>query len=229
MDTSVDRPGLIGRRVRNMRDKQERIAAAAARLFVRDGFEKVTVAQIAKDADIAAGTLFRYAASKAELLMMVYNEHFHTAIEVGARQAKSVDDPTAAILAMVDPVIGFASSHTGNALAYQRELLFGTEGEQYRAEGLHLVHMLQDAIASRLVARVSPTPEDASGVQQSADRAARSVFAVLQLLLARLSATTDWDAGARDELEEQVGQIVCGFLVTTCGATQFANENRTSR
>lgn len=125
---------MTGRRTRNMQDKQQRIFAAASSLFDAHGFEPVTVAQIAEAADVAAGTLFRYASSKAELLLMVYNDQFRQAIETGMRNAADIDDPSAAVFAMVAPVITEAARQPDNATAYQRELLFGSPTERFRAE-----------------------------------------------------------------------------------------------
>ncbi len=66
--------GPVGRRERNKAEKQDRIFAAAANLFEERGFDAVTTAEIAEAADVGAGTLFRYAATKGELLLMVLNE-----------------------------------------------------------------------------------------------------------------------------------------------------------
>lgn len=71
------------RRDRNMRDKRDRIFRAASELFAERGFAAVATQEISDRADVAAGTLFRYAASKSELLLMVYNEEFRAALEDG--------------------------------------------------------------------------------------------------------------------------------------------------
>ena len=60
----------VGRRVQNMRDKRERIFRAAHELFTERGFDRVTTQEISERADVATGTLFRYAASKSELLLL---------------------------------------------------------------------------------------------------------------------------------------------------------------
>ncbi|WP_308471329.1 helix-turn-helix domain-containing protein [Pseudoclavibacter sp. AY1F1] len=70
MDTQ-DRP--VGRRGRAKQDKHERIMRAAKALFTHHGISGVTTQQVADEADVAIGTLFLYAATKAELLIMVQN------------------------------------------------------------------------------------------------------------------------------------------------------------
>jgi AcrR family transcriptional regulator len=57
--------------------------AAARELFAERGVSGVTTRQIAGRADVAIGTLYRYAATKAELLIMVQNEKFAAAIDGG--------------------------------------------------------------------------------------------------------------------------------------------------
>ena len=66
----------IGRRERAERDKRERILAAAGKLFTRHGVRGVTTQQIAHRADDAIGTLYLYASTKAELLIMAQNAKF---------------------------------------------------------------------------------------------------------------------------------------------------------
>lgn len=67
-------PDRIGRRERNKLEKRSRIVAAARRLFAEQGFAETTTQQIAESADIGTGTLFLYARSKEDLLVMVFHE-----------------------------------------------------------------------------------------------------------------------------------------------------------
>lgn len=216
IEASQQRAGRsAGRRTRNMHDKQQRIFASASSLFDSRGFEAVTVAEIAETADVAAGTLFRYASSKAELLLMVYNDQFRQAIEAGMRNAAEVDDPSAAVFAMVAPVIDEAERHPANATAYQRELLFGAPTERYRSEGLDHVKRLEDAIAERLTRCRPFNGNTDTELQTNADRAARSVFAALHLLVVQPSTGTNWGGDGAHELLQQITQIVLGFLAST--------------
>lgn len=215
MSVLINEVIMTGRRTRNMQDKQQRIFAAASSLFDAHGFEPVTVAQIAEAADVAAGTLFRYASSKAELLLMVYNDQFRQAIETGMRNAADIDDASEAVFAMVAPVITEAARQPDNATAYQRELLFGSPTERFRAEGLDHVKRLEGAIAARLLRCRSSDPTTDTELQANADRAARSVFAALHLLVAQPSTGVKWGADGAHELLQQINQIVLGFLAAT--------------
>ena len=61
----------VGRRERNKQQKLDRITAAASQLLAEHGIEDVTTQQIADKADIGTGTLFLYAKTKGELLLLV--------------------------------------------------------------------------------------------------------------------------------------------------------------
>lgn len=211
--TDVTAFGGEGRRARNMRDKYVRIFDAAAGLFAEAGFEAVTTHAISERADVAAGTLFRYAASKGELLLMVYNEHLRRAIADGRMRSETVNDPAGSVVAMVEPIMMSAQQHPGNAAIYQRELLFGQASDGYRSAGLQLVTDLESAIASRLRNEVAERIDvDATALGEAALRAARSVFAVLHIQLAQPSTGVYATAEPQVELEAQIVQIVKGFL-----------------
>src|SRR5260370_33628686 len=63
-----------GRIERSKRDKLDRIKRAARKLFGRKGFEATTTREIAAAADIGAGTLFLYAGTKEDLLVLMFRE-----------------------------------------------------------------------------------------------------------------------------------------------------------
>ncbi len=93
-----------GRRERSKQDKQERIRAAAMELFALRGVSGgVTTEQIADRADIAIGTLYLYAATKAELLIMVQNQKFATAIDDGLAAAATITGTIDEVLALIRP------------------------------------------------------------------------------------------------------------------------------
>ena len=212
-------PGApAGRRERAMSDKRQRIFAAAAALFAERGFDGVSTQEIAERADVAAGTVFRYAASKAELLLMVCNRDLRHAIDDGIRDAAVRTELADAVDALVQPVLARSIRDPHTVVAYQRELLFGPATEQYRAEGLALVAELERAVAAVLVAAVPGTARgqgpDAAVLAREAQRAARTVFATLSLVLAEPSTGAHPEATPTAELRGQIAQIVRGFLAT---------------
>jgi hypothetical protein len=129
---------------------------------------------------------------------MVHNEELRAAILIGAEAAARETDPEKAVLALVEPVLARARD-SRSAAVYQRELLFGRPTERYRAEGLALVGELEQRIADRL------------GGGTEADRAARTVFASLNLLLVQPWTGVHPGADPIEELRAQVAQVVRGF------------------
>ncbi|WP_119726758.1 TetR/AcrR family transcriptional regulator [Thermomonospora amylolytica] len=115
-----------GRRERKKEDTRRRIIEAATALFAERGYQAVTTSEIAEAADIGAGTLFRYADSKAELLVMVINERLRLGAARGIELADGGATPTDAILALLAPLAQASLGHPENAIVYQRETLFGT-------------------------------------------------------------------------------------------------------
>ncbi|WP_458686539.1 TetR/AcrR family transcriptional regulator [Nocardia tengchongensis] len=203
----------VGRRQRKMHDKQSRIFEAAATLFAEQGFDRVTTQQISDRADIAAGTLFRYAATKGELLLMVYNEELRTALEDGAGEARAQTDTVAAVSGMLGPLLRAAARRTENTIVYQRELLFGSPTDKYRSEGLALVARLEAMIAERLIADAGES--GSARVEEQARLAGRSIFAVLHLALARPATGAHPGHDAIGDLRAQIAQIVAGFFTST--------------
>jgi AcrR family transcriptional regulator len=203
-----DRPAT--RRVRNMLDKRTRISTAAADLFAERGFDAVTTQEISDRADVGTGTLFRYAANKGELLLMVYNEEFGRAIHTGRDAATLIDDRTDAVIAAIDPVLLAGRQNAPNTVAYQRELLFGSPDAPYRAVGLALVRDLEAAVADLLIGNAAHTEHRTN----AARRAARSVFAVLHHTLVQPSAGIAPEHDPDAEARAQVAQIVLGYLAT---------------
>ena len=61
--------------------------AAARELFAEHGVGEVTTQQVADRADAAIDTLYPYASTKAELLIMVQNQKFAAAIDTGLAAA----------------------------------------------------------------------------------------------------------------------------------------------
>jgi AcrR family transcriptional regulator len=135
----------LGRRERNKQQKLDRITAAADELFGRFGVDEVTTQQIADAADIGTGTLFLYARSKAELLLLVQNTHYAKAIDAGLRAAATATSPLDAVMALVEPVVECNRRQIENGRTYLRELIFGDPEEPHHAVGLELIQRVDTA------------------------------------------------------------------------------------
>ena len=152
----------IGRRERAKQDKRQRITVAAKELFALHGVGGVTTQQIADHADIAIGTLSLYAATKAELLIMVQNQKFATAIDDGLAAAAAVKGTSEEVLALIRPVVTCLREHVENGRTYLHELVFGDPAETYRREGLTLAGRLEGGLSTLLARDERISPGDAA-------------------------------------------------------------------
>ncbi len=165
-----------------MRLKREWIFRVVSDLLRARGFSAVTTQEVSAAAGVGAGTLFRYAATKSELILMVYNEALRSSMAEGAARAAE------------------------KSAAYQRELLFGPHDAKFRAEGMELIFALEASLSDTL-RRAAPHLSD-----DETQAAASSLFAVAHLAIARMTASEIPPAAAIDDLRRQVTQIVTGVL-----------------
>ena len=93
-------PGL---RERHRIDKLDRISIAAKRLFARDGYEGATLREIAREADVALGTLVYYARDKRDLILLIFNRLVPPLIEEGWKTAASAGPLAPRLLALFAP------------------------------------------------------------------------------------------------------------------------------
>ncbi|MGO4190087.1 TetR/AcrR family transcriptional regulator [Arthrobacter sp. YAF17] len=140
----------IGRRERNKQEKLDRITAAASELFAEYGVEDVTTQQIADKADIGTGTLFLYAKTKGELLLLVQNAHYAEALERGRADAQTIQDALGAVMAVVRPIVECNRTQIDNGRFYLREMVFGDPTEPHHSAALSIVAQTEEAIAAIL-------------------------------------------------------------------------------
>jgi len=69
-----------GRRERQRLKTRAKITRAARTLFARKGFDATTTQEIAARADIGTGTLFNYAKTKEDLLLLVFREEMDVVV-----------------------------------------------------------------------------------------------------------------------------------------------------
>ena len=140
----------VGRRERNKQQKLDRITAAARELFAERGVDEVTAQEIADRADIGAGTLFLYAKSKGELLLLVQNSTYADALTQGTTAAENIPDMLDAVMAIVRPVVECNRKQVDNGRTYLREIVFGDPEEPHHRDALNLTVQTELAIADVL-------------------------------------------------------------------------------
>ena len=123
-----------GRRERNKQEKLDRITAAASELFAERGVDEVTTQEIADKADIGAGTLFLYAKSKGELLLLVQNSTYADALAQG-RAAEGITDTLDAVMAIVRPIVECNRKQVDNGRTDLREIVFGDPADPHHRDG----------------------------------------------------------------------------------------------
>ncbi|MGN8244089.1 TetR/AcrR family transcriptional regulator [Cellulomonas soli] len=143
-------PPPVGRRERNKQAKLERIVAAAGELFAAHGVDDVTTQQIAERADIGTGTLFLYAKTKGELLLLVQNAAYVDALARGRTAAEGTPDVVDAVMAIVRPVVECNRTQVDNGRTYLREMVFGDPEEPRHREALEIVAQTEEAVAAVL-------------------------------------------------------------------------------
>jgi AcrR family transcriptional regulator len=148
----------VGRRERNKQQKLDRITAAASELFAERGVDEVTTQEIADKADIGAGTLFLYAKTKGELLLLVQNSSYADALAQGRSAAETTSDRLDAVMAIVRPVVECNRKQVDNGRTYLREMVFGDPEEPHHRDALDLTVQTEELVAEvlRRDGRVSP-------------------------------------------------------------------------
>ncbi|WP_460744476.1 TetR/AcrR family transcriptional regulator [Mariniluteicoccus endophyticus] len=190
----------LGRRERAKAEKRAKILAAARRLIAEKGYAAMTMADVAKAADVAAGTVFQYAATKPELLMMVSADYWRQSA-ANARTREPSGDTEQDIRALVRPVVDVSLERREVATWVARELIFGAPGP-HRAEVLSILDELEGKIARVIAADGVPSAR--------ADAAARLIVSGTLVELNRVREGRKDPAAAVAGLDELVGIVVRG-------------------
>jgi TetR/AcrR family transcriptional regulator len=152
----------VGRRERSKQDKLDRITAAARELFSEHGVDEVTTQQIADKADIGTGTLFLYAKTKGELLLLVQNSSYADALVEGRTAAEAIPDVFDAVMAIIRPVVECNRKQIDNGRTYLREIVFGDPEEPQHRDALDLSVRTEGAIADVLTRDPGVEPRNAA-------------------------------------------------------------------
>src|ERR1700704_6952388 len=76
-------------------DKRGAILRAAIRVFANNGYFNSKVADIAREAGVADGTVYLYFKSKEEILHSIFDRSMEEAIADGRKRLAGVSDPRA--------------------------------------------------------------------------------------------------------------------------------------
>ena len=186
-------PGATTRRRSSTRrqagvvDKRSAILGAATRVFARRGFFNAQVADVAREAGVAAGTVYLYFRSKDDLLTSIFEEWMTRALQETDRALEGVTDPIERLHRLARVHLGGLGKQRDLAVVFQVELRQSTKFmERFSASQLrtYLDH-LRDAVraaqeAGLFRADVNPT------------LAAKAIFGALDEMV------TNWVLSNRD-------------------------------
>ena len=181
---SVSSPG---RRERNKQEKLARIVGAARQLFDTKGFAETTTQEIAEHADIGTGTLFLYAKSKEDLLIMVFRDEMIETSEAAFRSMPATTSLVEQLMHVFVMMVAYHDRDRDLARILLKEIMFPANPER-RSDVSGLMRVIYGGIANLVVLGQQA---DRLRAGADADLAAQNLFAVYYMgLIIWLSGAT---------------------------------------
>src|ERR687893_359264 len=118
-------------------DKREAIMRAATKIFARSGYFNSKVADVAREAGVADGTVYLYFKSKEEILRSVFERNTSEAIAEGREELAKIEDPRERLRRIARHHLERLGSDRDLAVVFQVELRGSTKFmEEFSAAGL---------------------------------------------------------------------------------------------
>ncbi|PYS73553.1 MAG: TetR family transcriptional regulator [Acidobacteria bacterium] len=116
--------------------KRESILRAATRVFARNGYFNSKVADIARAADVADGTVYLYFKSKEEILHSIFDQNIADAIASGRKLIRALSDPREKLRRIAKLHLERLGADRDLAVVFQVELRGSTKFmEEFSAAG----------------------------------------------------------------------------------------------
>ena len=117
-------------------DKRAMILRAATRVFARNGYFNSKVADIARAAEVADGTVYLYFKSKEEILHSIFDQNMAQAIAAGRKLIENLDDPRQKLRRIAKLHLERLGADRDLAVVFQVELRGSTKFmEEFSAAG----------------------------------------------------------------------------------------------
>src|SRR6266536_809588 len=117
-------------------DKRATILRAATRVFARNGYFNSKVADIARAADVADGTVYLYFKSKEEILHSIFDQNMAEAIAAGRKLIAKLGDPREKLRRIATLHLERLGADRDLAVVFQVELRGSTKFmEEFSAAG----------------------------------------------------------------------------------------------
>jgi TetR/AcrR family transcriptional regulator, fatty acid metabolism regulator protein len=128
-------------------DKREAILRAATQVFARSGYFNSKVADIARAAGVADGTVYLYFKSKEEILHSIFDGAVEEAISEGRRELEAITDPREKIRRIAQLHLERLGADRDLAVVFQVELRGSTKFmEEFSAAGFaEYLRMIRNA------------------------------------------------------------------------------------
>ena len=130
-------------------DKRDALLRAAIETFAARGFFNAQVADVARTAGVAAGTVYLYFRGKDDLLISIFEKTMKEAIASGRETIGALDDPLAQLRAIARLHLDRMSRDRALAIVFQVELRQSTKFME-RFSATHLreyLGIIRDVIA----------------------------------------------------------------------------------
>lgn len=136
MGSTARTPKAVQRDVRS-RDKYAQILRAATKVFARRGFFASKVADVAREAGVADGTVYLYFKNKDHLLVSIFEEFMKEAISEGRAALVGTDDPVEKLRRIAGLHLDRMGRDRDLAVVFQVELRSSTKFmEQFSESGV---------------------------------------------------------------------------------------------
>ncbi|MBW1647909.1 MAG: TetR/AcrR family transcriptional regulator [Deltaproteobacteria bacterium] len=100
-------------------EKFHRILEAAVRVFAEQGFHQATIAQIARQAGVADGTIYLYFKNKDDILVHIFNERTRSVFNRFREAVKEADGAVGKLKALVSSHLAEFQADVHMAAVYQ--------------------------------------------------------------------------------------------------------------
>src|SRR5438477_2599955 len=129
--------------------KRELILRAATDVFASRGFFNAQVADVARAAGIAAGTVYLYFRSKDDLLTSIFERTMRDGLEEGRKMVAAIDDPTERLRRFARLHLARLGRDRNLAIVFQVELRQSTKFMERFSSTLlrEYLGLIRDAIA----------------------------------------------------------------------------------
>ncbi len=133
---------------KNQSDKYQKIIQAATRVFASKGFYNAKVSDVAKEAEVADGTIYLYFKNKDDILISIFEESMDRFIKSAYAKLEGVKDPITKLQYFIELHLELVEENQDVAQVLQIELRQSTKFmKEYAAQKfMDYLSIISDAI-----------------------------------------------------------------------------------